>query len=193
MRLRSPTEKVPPMVYLFDAQPTHNPIVTLRFADVPEPVMRARMEAAWKQIAPEVPFKAVSAVANLDQYYKPEESRSNLFSIGALIAAAIGAIGLYGMAAFSTSRRALEIGLRKVLGASRSQVTRLLALQFLRPVFLSWWALKTWLSQFDDVISLTLINFLLPSGAALLFALLTVAGLAFATGSAEPGKALRHD
>jgi putative ABC transport system permease protein len=80
-------------------------------------------------------------------------------------------------------------------------VTRLLALQFLRPVLLanliawplSWWALKTWLSQFDDVISLTLINFLLPSGAALLFALLTVAGLAFATGSAEPGKALRHD
>ncbi|MFT4075071.1 MAG: ABC transporter permease [Asticcacaulis sp.] len=201
MRLQSPNEKVPPMVYIFDAHPTHNPIVTLRFADVPEPLMRDRMAAAWKQVAPNVPFQVVSAEENLDKYYKPERNRSNLLGIGALIAAVIGSIGLYGMAAFNTSRRALEIGLRKTLGASRGQVVRLLAFQFLRPVLIAnliawpvaWWVLKNWLSQFDDAVALNPFQFLAPSLAALLIAALTVTGLAFATAGKAPGKALRHD
>ncbi len=201
MRLRSPNEKVPPMVYIFDNHPTHNPIVTLRFADVPEPLMRARMEAVWKQVAPDVPFKAVSASENLDQYYKPERNRSNLFSIGAIIAAVIGSIGLYGMAAFNTSRRSLEIGLRKVLGASRGQVVRLLVGQFMRPVVLAnliawplaYFALKHWLSQFDDRIVISPLFFLAATVVAMLIAAVTVSGLALLSAGAEPGRALRHD
>lgn len=201
MRLRSPNDKVPPMVYIFDSHPTHNPMITLRFDDVPEPLMRSRMETVWKQIAPDVPFKSVSAIANLDQYYKPERNRSNLFSVGAIIAAVIGSIGLYGMAAFNTSRRSLEIGLRKVLGASRGQVVRLLVGQFMRPVILSnliawplaYLALKQWLSQFDDRIAINPLFFLAATLVATLIAVVTVSGLALISAGTEPGRALRHE
>jgi putative ABC transport system permease protein len=88
-----------------------------------------------------------------------------------------------------------------VLGASRGQVTRLLVGQFLRPVLIAnlfawpaaYFALKNWLSQFDDPIALNVGYFVVASLVALLIALLTVAGLAMTSASTEPGRALRHD
>jgi putative ABC transport system permease protein len=53
--------------------------------------------------------------------------------------------------------------------------------------------LTRWLSQFDDHIALSLLYFLTASGVALLIALVTVAGVAFAGASTEPGKALRYE
>lgn len=201
MRFRSPKEKVAPMLYLMDLTPYQHAITGVRYAGVPETVMRQRMEKAWKAIAPQVPFKAVSGVENIDAYYKPDRNRSNLFSIGAGIAALIGCIGLYGMAAFNTSRRAREIGLRKVLGASSGKVVGLLVGQFLRPVLLAnliawplaWYALSQWLSQFDDAVALDPLIFVAATLVAMTIALLTVGGLALASASTEPGKALRHE
>jgi putative ABC transport system permease protein len=201
MRFRSPKVSVQPQLYLFQPHPSFHMLTAVRYSGVTEPVMRARMAGVWKNIAPEIPFDAVSATGSLGRYNKPDRDRSNLFSIGAVVAALIGCIGLYGMASFTTTRRSLEIGLRKALGASRGQVVRLLVWQFLRPVMLAnliawplaWWTLKRWLSQFDDPIHLTPIYFLIPTIVALLIAILTVTGLAFVTAGAEPGKALRHD
>ncbi len=201
MRFRSPKERVAPMLYLMDLTPYAHSITGVRYTGVPEPIMRARMEKAWKAIAPQVPFKAVSGVENIDKYYKPDRNRSNLFSIGAGVAALIGCIGLYGMAAFNTSRRAREIGLRKVLGASSGKVVGLLVGQFLRPVLLAnliawplaWYALKQWLSQFDDAVALDPLIFVAATLVAMTIALLTVGGLALASASTEPGKALRHE
>ena len=55
---------------------------------------------------------------NLSDYYRPDQQRSRLFTLGAVPAAAIGCVGLYGLAAFNTARRVKEIGIRKTLGAS---------------------------------------------------------------------------
>lgn len=201
MRFRSPKEKVAPMVYLLDLHPHAHSITGLRYSGMPEPAMRSRMEQAWKSIAPQVPFKAVSGVENIDAYYKPDRNRSNLFSVGAGVAALIGCIGLYGMAAFNTSRRAREIGLRKVLGASSGKVVGLLVGQFLRPVIvanliawpLAWYALTQWLSQFDDAVELNPLIFVAATVVATVIALVTVGGLALTSASTEPGKALRHE
>lgn len=201
MRFHSPRGRLPATMYMLDPQPYHHPITGVRYAGVSEPVMRQRLAEAWRQVVPDVPFNAKSVVDNLDHYYKPDRNRSNLFSVGALIAALIGCIGLYGMAAFNTSRRSREIGLRKVLGASSGQVTVLLVGQFLRPVllanFLAWpiayFALRQWLSQFDDAIGISPLFFVGATGIALLIALITVGGLALVNAGAEPGKALRHE
>lgn len=100
-----------------------------------------------------------------------------------------------------SGRRVHEIGMRKVLGASRGQIVRLLLVQIVCPVAiasllawpLGWIILQRWLVQFDDAIAMPLWIFPVASVAALMIALVTVAGLALATAGAEPGKALRHD
>jgi len=201
MRFSSPHEERRATLFMFNGNPSPDFDVTIRYSGVPEADMRAQVTSIWRGIAPDVPPDIKGAETSLDHYYKPDRDRSNLFGFGAGIVVLIGCIGLYGMAAFNTSRRSLEIGLRKVLGASRGQVVRLLVRQFLRPVILAnliawpvgWWALKAWLSQFDDAVLLTPASFLIPSLVALLIAALTVTGLAFATAATEPGKALRHD
>ena len=201
MRFRSPKDPIPSTLYVYDDQPNDHAITGLRYSGVAEPVMRDRLQVAWRSIAPDVPFKVVSATENVEQYYKPDRNRSNLFSVGAGVAALIGCIGLYGMAAFNTSRRAREIGLRKVLGASGGKVVGLLVGQFLRPVVLAnllawplaWYGLKTWLAQFDDAIAISPLFFVAASALAIGIALVTVSWLAFASASTEPGKALRHE
>lgn len=204
-RFYSPTEKPPAKIYFFNGYPAYWPqewaITLVRYSGMDEAAVRARLEAAWRQVAPNTPFEGKTALANLERYYKPQRDRSNLFSLGAGAGAVVGCIGLYGLAAFNTSRRAREVGLRKVLGASRGQVARLLIGQFLRPILiacliawpLAYLALRRWLSQFDDPVGIGPGIFLGGAAAALAIGLLTVGGLGWAAASTSPGKALRSE
>lgn len=205
VRFYSPTERTPAKLYTFNGYPaywpTGWPITLVRYSGLSEAEVRARLEAAWRQAAPDVPFEGKTALVNLDRYYKPQRDRTNLFSLGALVGAGIGCIGLYGLAAFNASRRTREIGVRKVLGATRVQVARLLIGQFLRPVAiaclvawpLAYWMLRRWLSQFDDPVAVGPLVFVVGAAAAIAIGLAAVGGLAWSAASAEPGRALRHD
>ena len=124
-----------------------------------------------------------------------------MFTIGAVLAIAIGCIGLYGLAAFDTTRRVKEIGIRKTLGASTADVLMLLIGQFMRPVILAnivawplaYVAMQRWLAGFDDRIALSPLVFLGASLAAVLIASATVLGQAWRVSRAEPARALRYE
>jgi len=200
VRFTSPEDSIPPKFYVFDIQPEYA-VGMVRYRGAGAVAMRLVLARIWRQIDPVVALNVQSAGEKLDPYYRPQRNRSHLFTLGTGVAALIGCVGLYGMAAFNAGRRIREIGIRKVLGASRGRVVGLLLAQFLRPVAvagliawpLGWIALRRWLAQFDDVIDMPLWLFPSAAAAALLIALLTVAGVAFAAASTEPGNALRHE
>jgi putative ABC transport system permease protein len=118
-----------------------------------------------------------------------------------VLAIAIACIGLYGLASFSTARRIKEIGVRKVMGASTRGVLMLLVGQFVRPVlianFIAWpiayVGMRSWLSGFDQRITISPLYFLAAGGGALIIALLTVLGQAWSVARAEPARALRYE
>lgn len=200
MRFGPPRAALLPALYELSPELPEGPL-SIRYLGPDEAAMRTRIAEVWRHIAPGVPLTLVSASDNLDRYYRPDRNRAHMLNIGAGVAAVIGCVGLYGMAAFNTSRRRQEIGLRKVLGATEGAVVRLLVIQFMRPVLianiLAWpmayWGLERWLQQFDDRVPLGIGYFLIGSGIALLIALLTVIGLAFASASTAPGQALRKE
>lgn len=199
-RFISPTEKMGPAIYFISEGTEGERATVLRFEGVSEEVMVARMKAVWHKRFPGLPLVTESSGDTLAEYYETDRRNTSLFAVGAGVAGLIGAIGLYGMAAFNTSSRAREIGLRKVMGASRGQVTRLLVLQFMMPVVIAnliawpiaWFTLSRWLSQFDDRVAMSVWFFAAGSGASLLVAIVTVAGLALSSAGASPGKTLRH-
>jgi putative ABC transport system permease protein len=145
--------------------------------------MREKLKAAWRNVAPDIPLELISADGNLEHYYRADRDRSRLFAIGAVGAALIGCLGLYGIAVFSTSRRLLEVAVRKVLGASRRAIVKLLVGQFMKPVLLAnllawpigYIALANWLQQFNDRVAIGVLPFIASGGAALLLAVATVA------------------
>ncbi len=201
IRFHSPREQVRPMLYRLDSGDLSSPIVAIRYAGSdPRPVL-ARLQAGWRQVAPTVPFEATTVVENLASYYRPDEQRARLFTMGAVLAVVIGCVGLYGLASFTTARRVKEIGIRKTLGASTSDILKLLIGQFLRPVLLAnlaawplaWLVMRSWLSGFDQRIGLGPQYFLAATALTLLIALGTVAGQAMGVARAEPAKALRHE
>jgi putative ABC transport system permease protein len=201
LRFRGPREAIAGTFYRYDSRPMNDAFITLRYNGDPQKMADA-VEATWKRIVPTEPFQGRTIEENLYKaYYEEDTRRGRLFTMGAVLAIAIGCIGLYGLAAFDTTRRIKEIGIRKALGASTRDVLQLLVTKFLRPVLLAnliawplaWVAMQRWLSTFDDRIGLSPLYFLLASAIAVLIAVATVIGQSWRVARAEPARALRYE
>ena len=202
MRFDTPRQPTAPTLYFLDpnAQTPFNLMVRYRGTD-PQALL-ATLENRWRSIAPETVFTATTANRNLyESYYQNDDRQTRFFTTGALLALLIACFGLYGLAAFDTTRRIREIGIRKTLGASTRDILRLLIGQFLRPVLiasllawpLAWIVMRGWLSGFSDRIGLSPLYFVLPTLVAVAIAALTVCGQSLRVARALPAYALRQE
>ncbi len=196
----NPRIPVAPFAYHLSEQGGFAPRLSVRHSGDPQAAL-SRIEAAWQQHAAAVPFEGQSANLMLFKaFLQSDLQRSRLFALGAGLAVLVGALGLYGLAAFNTARRVREIGIRKSLGASSAAIARLLVGQFLRPVLLAnllawplaWLAMREWLSGFAERIALGPQYFLAASLLSLLIAVLTVLTQSLRASRTTPAAALRH-
>ena len=172
----------------------------VRFTGAPNQA-RAEVERVWKRLIPGMPFNAAFVDDVVRNLYNSDEKRAELFGIFALLAVAIGCLGLFGLAAFTAERRTKEIGIRKVLGARVRDIVRLLAWQFSKPVIIAnliawpiaWWVMRDWLNGFDARITLGPTPFLVAGLIALAIAVATIAGHAFKVARSNPIHALRYE
>jgi putative ABC transport system permease protein len=199
-RFQAPTRKNPPSLYISNSDAVLQWETVVRYSGIDEATARQRLDTVWRKHAPDLPFDVQSIRQKLDYYYHDDRRNTELFAIGGGVAALIGAVGLFGMAAFSTSARVHEIGIRKASGATRRHIVRLLMFQFLRPVLIAnliawpvaYVVLDGWLKQFDDRVAMSLWFFLAGSGLSLLIAAVTVVGVAVSAASLSPARALRQ-
>lgn len=197
-RFRSVREPLDPIVFLGTREGTTHMVI--RYDGDPATV-RAGVERVWNQAVSDVPFEAKFSEAIVEDLYKAEERRAQVFAGFAILAVVIACLGLFGLAAFTAERRTKEIGIRKVLGARTLDIVRLLVWQFSRPVLvanllawpIAWWVMRDWLNGFDTRMALTPLPFLIAGGLALGIAVATIAGHAFRVARANPIKALRYE
>jgi putative ABC transport system permease protein len=115
------------------------------------------LKAKWKQVNPDAPFNYSYLDESIALIYENEDNLSKLFSVFTSLAMIIALIGLIGMAAFITTQRVKELGVRKVLGASVSQLVFMVNSKFSFLVFIScllamplaYYAVSKWLEQFQ--------------------------------------------
>ncbi|MDE2725584.1 MAG: hypothetical protein OXI59_19615, partial [Gemmatimonadota bacterium] len=110
-------------------------------------------------------------------------------------------MGLFGLAAFTVEQRVKEIGVRKVLGASVSNivilVSRTFAIMVLIANLFAWpvayFAMRSWLDGFAYRTDLSWWIFVLSGVVALAIALFTVSFHALRAALSNPVEALRHE
>jgi len=159
------------------------------------------IEKAWTKVNPNAPFEYSFLDQDFQRNYEKDERTSTLVIYSTSIAILIACLGLFGLAAFSAERRTREIGIRKVLGASITNVTLLLSGEFIRLALLAvliasplaWYGMDRWLRNFTYRIHLSWWMFAAAGGLAIVIALITVSFQAIKSALANPVKSLRSE
>ncbi len=159
------------------------------------------LKAQWKEIAPNRPFDYFFLDDDYDKLYRTEEQIGTLFGLFSILAIFVASLGLFGLASFTAQQRIKEIGIRKVLGASVSNLVLMLSKEFALLVGIanliawpiSYHAMNRWLQDFAYRIDLEIWAFVLSGFLALLIALTTVSYQAYKVARTNPVDALRYE
>ncbi|OEK02794.1 ABC transporter permease [Roseivirga sp. 4D4] len=155
----------------------------------------------WTQLAPHRPFVYSFVDDNFNRQYQADFVFRKLFTKFSCLAIFIAFLGLLGLATYTAEQRTKEIGVRKVLGASISNILRLLSIDFIKLIIvaivvavpLAYFGMDKWLAGFAVRIELQWYLFALPGVAVLLMALTTVSFQTFKAAKANPVKCLRDE
>jgi len=147
------------------------------------------------------PFDYSFLDEHFERLYRSDKQMASVVTIMAGLAILISCLGLFGLAAITTARKTKEIGIRKVLGASETQITVLLSKNFTLLVVVSfviaspvtYWLLTKWLESFAYRIDINLLVFALGGLVALLIALITISYHTVRSARANPVKSLRYE
>ena len=168
-------------------------------ADLPGLVRQ--VEAKWKYLAPSMPFSYRFLDEAFDNMYRAEQRVGKIAVSFAVLTILIACLGLFGLATYMAEQRTKEIGVRKVLGATVSNIINMLSRDFLRLVIISalfaipagWWIMNLWLRDFVYRIEIGWWIFVVAIGIAVLIALFTVSFQAIRAAIANPVKSLRSE
>lgn len=155
----------------------------------------------YKEIAPKSEFQASFLDENTNNQYKQEERFSQIIMSAAVLAIILSCMGLFAIALMMISQRTKEVGIRKVLGASLSNIVFLLSKDFLILVVISiliaspiaYFLMNKWLTDFAYRIDITSSIFLVSGIIAILIAFFTVSYQAIRTALLNPVRSLRSE
>ena len=198
-KINGAREPVVPTAYPYVADYPMGIAVRLRPDTVSQTV--AFIDRTWRGFSPAIAIQRGFLDDQFGKFYQVDERQGQMFGAFVGIAIFIACLGLFGLAAFTASRRTKEIGIRKVFGARTSDVVFLLLWQFSIPVLvanviawpLAWYYLHGWLQGFAYHISLSPLYFLGAGAVAMAIAWATVFTHARRVADANPINALRYE
>ena len=196
----SPFYPVRPTLYHIDYDNLYNMVFRLNPAQNIRQSLTS-IEEVWRKFTPGVPFDYKFIDEEFGNKFRAEERVGKLISYFAILAIFISCLGLFGMASFVAEQRTKEIGVRKVLGATVTNLWRLLSMEFFVLVLIScvlaaplaWYYLNDWLADYDYRIKISWQVFVLAAFVALVITLLTVSFQAIKAAIANPIKSLRTE
>ncbi|QNL48122.1 ABC transporter permease [Olivibacter sp. SDN3] len=161
----------------------------------------SNLEKIWKKYNGEHLFRYSFLDEDYDQLYKSEQRTGWLFKIFSGIAVFISCIGLFGLSIYSSQARVKEIGIRKVLGATVSNITAMLSFGFLKLIMISmvvafpisWFLMQRWLQDYAYRISIPWWIFAIAAVLSIFIASLTIGFQSIKAALTNPVKSLRNE
>lgn len=160
-----------------------------------------KIEKAYKEVFPGNNFSYSFFDETIARFYKKERDTAKLLEWSTGLTIFISCLGLLGLVLYTTAQRRKEIGVRKVLGASITQIVLLLSKDFMQLVILAiiiaaplaWWAMHRWLEDFAYRTTISWWVFVLSSIIMLVAALLVLSAQTIKAAIANPMKSLRTE
>ena len=161
----------------------------------------AKAADIFKRYNPAYPFDYQFVDQEYARKFESEQRTKTMAALFAGLAIFISCLGLFGLSAFVAESRVKEIGVRKVLGASALNITRLLSFDFVKPVVVSiliaipvaYWAMNKWLENFAIRIQPGPWLFISAGILAIAIALVTVSYQSIRASLGNPVKSLRSE
>jgi putative ABC transport system permease protein len=192
-------DKIEPMIIYYN--PPNRNILSLRLE--PGNVFKTMdvVENEWKQMFPDMPFDYLFLDEHFDSIHRTERNLAITFMYFTILAIIIACLGLFGLASYATERRIKEIGVRKVLGSTVSQIVLMLSKDFSKLVLLAnilawpiaWYAMNKWLQNFAYKTQIDVWLFVISGLIAFLIALITVSFRTIRAANSNPVKALKYE
>lgn len=162
-------------------------------------VIRTDMEKEWKKVFPDKPFQTAFLDESIGWLFQQEQNTAWLVNLAMIVTIFISCMGLFALGLFTLRRRSKEISIRKVFGASVTNITTMLTrdylllvgVAFLIAMPITWYASAQWLADFAYRTTLSWWVFVLAGVIALAVALITIAAQAARAAMANPVIALR--
>lgn len=161
----------------------------------------AQIQKTWKEVYPNDELQYHFMDETVAKYYEAEQNISSLLAWATGLSIFISCLGLLGLVIYITNQRTKEIGIRKVIGATVTQLVTLLSKDFLRLVVIAfviavpiaWWGSHAWLQNFAYKTTLNWWIFLAGGVSMLLIAFVILGIRTFKAARANPVTALRSE
>ena len=164
-------------------------------------IIISKIQKAFKQVYPGDDFEYKFLDESIAKYYTSEQNISQLLAWATGLAIFISCLGLLGLVIYITNQRTKEIGIRKVVGATVTQIVSLLSKDFLKLIIIAfiiaipiaWYGTNKWLENFAYRTTLSWWIFLAGGLIMFLIALMILCIRTFKAAIANPVKSLRTE
>ena len=196
---RSLYEPIGPIIFMLWPSNTGQAYVRTVPGRTPEAV--EALQDLYAQYRPEYPLAYRFLDESFQSMYRYERRIGILVNVFTVLAIIISALGLLGMATYTVQRRQKEMGIRKVLGASVSQLLLLLSVQYAKVLLIALliaipvanFLLAEWLQRFSYHVAIQWWLFAFPIAALVLVALVSVGGQTWKAARQNPVHSLRDE
>ena len=194
------TEEISPIVFMVSAQPGFLLSLKINRQNVAETV--SFLTDKWGEFESERPLDYYFLDDDFSERYNAEEKLSDIVGVFAILGIFVAALGLFGLVSFIAEQRTKEIGIRKAMGASVSNLFVMVSREFGLLVLISnivAWPIAyylmqyLWLQDFPYRINPALLTFLLAGLLSLIVALLTTSYQSLKAARANPVDSLRYE
>ncbi len=198
--LQSPYDKTRPII--FKGPRYGSNVMNIKFNNKYTTAQNlASTEKILKKYNPAYPFEYHFIDEEYAKKFSDQQLIGTLAGLFAGLTIFISCLGLFGLATYMAESRIKEVGVRKILGASVSNIAALLSKDFVTLVIISifiaspiaWYFMKQWLISFDYRIQISWYVFALAGFTAIIIAIVTVSFQAIKAAIANPVKSLRTE
>jgi putative ABC transport system permease protein len=191
--------KIDPILLLLSDRPLRNISLRVRQENIENTINY--IKGKWNKFCPTFPFDYTFLDEDLNEQYIAEQKIGRVFTYFSVLCIFIACLGLFGLAAYTAEQRTKEISIRKVMGASVSNIVIILSKEFSIWVMLAniiawplaYLALKKWLENFAYSVDLSFFVFLGAGVLALIIALITISFRSIKAALTNPAEALKYE